>query len=884
MDSVKTELHTFIDDPMDPVNNYNMGVKYFSAKQYAAAFSHFMRASERSDDTRFVARSLLYASKSMGWQEGRDSKELDLIAHALSIGYKYPEVHCIKAMYHSWRKDWTQCYAACCMALELIDTYEVDEPFLDYSGKETILNQKALAEYNRARYNDSRVTYNSILEMNITDCLRNQIQNKLKEFPEQDLIPRNVFLTWETSKEDISDELLYYINSWKNHNPQYNIRLYNKKERYEFIRDNFDSNVFDAYCRIKPGAFKCDLWRYCILYTHGGFYADIDTECLASLDTLCDNVTEFICPIDLNPVQSCRYNLSNGFIGSIPKHPLLKRCIDHIVDILKSYDSKDNIITTNITGPGCLGINMNKYLDLEWNSSFIGKEGMIKDRIKLLKFEKETECIHDISNKINILQNKNGNIEIKKAYDYECSKIKDHFCFGKFGNFTEIGNIVDYHTIPMDRTIFTLDKYHDNEPAYFYLFEDDLGPSACIKRGFKWEEHQHNIIDKYLDKDSVAIEIGSHIGTVTVKLSKVCKIVHAFEPIENTYTLLTDNMKINKCDNVVLHNLACGEKVKNVNVKWISANNPGGTGLEGGTLTKDRNIDEKFVVSVIPLDSIKFDKLDYIKIDVEGYEELVIEGSMETIKKHLPLIVIECFNKDKFNSHTHDAPKASDEEILGRYDFLIKLGYTFTHIAFEDFLFLPPRPKHIPSSITIDNFYDDPDEIREYALGLEYQPEENHGAVGFRSEAGRRILPGTRELFEKYLGREIKNWDVHRTNGCFQWCPETTRIVYHCDQTTYAAIIFLTPDAPPEAGLSLCRHKKYKIMDSSIFGKPDWYSPNRGHKEPHTDKTPWERVDRIGNVYNRLVLFNAKYVHAVSEYFGDQIHNSRLFQLFFFDI
>ncbi len=156
--------------------------------------------------------------------------------------------------------------------------------------------------------------------------------------------------------------------------------------------------------------------------------------------------------------------------------------------------------------------------------------------------------------------------------------------------------------------------------------------------------------------------------------------------------------------------------------------------------------------------------------------------------------------------------------------------------------------------------------------------------MGFRCEAGRRILPGTRELFEKYLGRKIKNWDAQGTNGCFQWCPETTRIVYHCDQTTYAGIIFLTPDAPPEAGLSLCRHKKYKIMDSSIFGKPDWYSPNRGHKEPHTDKTPWERVDRIGNVYNRLVLFNAKYVHAVSEYFGDQIHNSRLFQLFFFDI
>ena len=120
----------------------------------------------------------------MALQGGRDSKEFDLINHALSVGYKYPEVHFIKSMYHSWRGQWTQCYATCCLALELIDTYEVDEPFMEYSGKESILDQKALAEYHRARYNESRTTYNTILEMDIPDVLRTKIQNKMKEFPE----------------------------------------------------------------------------------------------------------------------------------------------------------------------------------------------------------------------------------------------------------------------------------------------------------------------------------------------------------------------------------------------------------------------------------------------------------------------------------------------------------------------------------------------------------------------------------------------------------------------------------------------------------------------------------------------------------------------------
>jgi len=40
----------------------------------------------------------------------------------------------------------------------------------------------------------------------------------------------------------------------------------------------------------------------------------------------------------------------------------------------------------------------------------------------------------------------------------------------------------------------------------------------------------------------------------------------------------------------------------------------------------------------------------------------------------------------------------------------------------------------------------------------------------------------------------------------------------------------------------------------------------------------------VGNIYNRLVLFKSHNVHAVSEYFGETIDDSRLFQLFFFDV
>ena len=49
------------------------------------------------------------------------------------------------------------------------------------------------------------------------------------------------------------------------------------------------------------------------------------------------------------------------------------------------------------------------------------------------------------------------------------------------------------------------------------------------------------------------------------------------------------------------------------------------------------------------------------------------------------------------------------------------------------------------------------------------------------------------------------------------------------------------------------------------------------------DPTPFEIVDVVGNKYNRMILFDAKHIHAASQYFGDSIDNDRLFQLYFFN-
>jgi hypothetical protein len=183
---------------------------------------------------------------------------------------------------------------------------------------------------------------------------------------------------------------------------------------------------------------------------------------------------------------------------------------------------------------------------------------------------------------------------------------------------------------------------------------------------------------------------------------------------------------------------------------------------------------------------------------------------------------------------------------------------------------------HPPAYVVADNFYEDPDAVREFALSLEfnYHPSYHKGK---RTDECYRF-DGLKERFEQLVGRKIINWEKYGTNGCFQYCIGGDQLVYHCDTQQYAGVLFLTPNAPVKTGTSLFRSIHTKNMKV----------PEKDHAQVfqngYLDPTQFERVDSVGNVYNRLVLFDSLTIHAASEYFGSTKENGRLFQLFFFDL
>lgn len=188
--------------------------------------------------------------------------------------------------------------------------------------------------------------------------------------------------------------------------------------------------------------------------------------------------------------------------------------------------------------------------------------------------------------------------------------------------------------------------------------------------------------------------------------------------------------------------------------------------------------------------------------------------------------------------------------------------------------------------IVVDDFYGDPDFVRDFAMNnLEYNPSDYH--KGKRSKT-RFILDGTKEKLEKIIGREITNWNYESyANGVFQYCVANDPLVFHVDSQMYAGMVFLTKDAPFETGTSFYSSKNTGRKRFDNFEDQEAYETTfRGKNAAMNfyDSTQFEKIDEVGNVYNRLVLFDAKQIHAPSKYFGDAIENARFFHMFFFDV
>jgi mannosyltransferase OCH1-like enzyme len=177
--------------------------------------------------------------------------------------------------------------------------------------------------------------------------------NKLKhDITNHKIIPLNIFQTWFTL--NLSQGMKECVDSIKHLNPEFNYYLYDDAMCRQFIKDNFYKDVLNSYDSLIPGAYKADLWRYCILYTYGGIYLDIKFKPVNGFKfiNLIDK-EHFTMDVISHNITKNSWGLYNAFIITKKNNPILLKCIETIVNNVKNKYYGDNYL--HPTGPALLG-------------------------------------------------------------------------------------------------------------------------------------------------------------------------------------------------------------------------------------------------------------------------------------------------------------------------------------------------------------------------------------------------------------------------------------------------------------------------------------------------------------------------------------------------
>jgi FkbM family methyltransferase len=213
----------------------------------------------------------------------------------------------------------------------------------------------------------------------------------------------------------------------------------------------------------------------------------------------------------------------------------------------------------------------------------------------------------------------------------------------------------------------------------FYVDDPEERIKKVLAAGQRWEEHIVEVLEEHVRPGSVALDVGAHIGTHTLTMSRLvgpAGRVYAFEPVRKSYRELRRNLELNGVSNVVPLRYALGRGSPSV-----IEMNPILEGEEGGTAVGhggDR-------VELRTLDSFGFEGVSLIKIDVEGFELPVLDGAEDTIRRNRPVLVVEIAGGYDYETAPPDAKLQID---VTRWR-IAAMGYRVERVKKQDYLALP---------------------------------------------------------------------------------------------------------------------------------------------------------------------------------------------------
>jgi len=191
-----------------------------------------------------------------------------------------------------------------------------------------------------------------------------------------------------------------------------------------------------------------------------------------------------------------------------------------------------------------------------------------------------------------------------------------------------IKNIVERNSLLAStyRTIRDELTFKKTKPVRLPMGFHMVGDAGFIKAGKKfYEPAVTKLIQAYLGKSDIFIDIGANIGYYTCIASSMGKHVVAVEPLEQNIKYLLKNLQINKWNNVEVFPLGLSSKP---GVTRLFGGSTGASLLAGWAGTSPTYCRTIPVTTLDILLGARFKKNRIlIKIDVEGAEYMLLKGA-----------------------------------------------------------------------------------------------------------------------------------------------------------------------------------------------------------------------------------------------------------------
>ena len=194
----------------------------------------------------------------------------------------------------------------------------------------------------------------------------------------------------------------------------------------------------------------------------------------------------------------------------------------------------------------------------------------------------------------------------------------------------------------------------------------------------------------------------------------------------------------------------------------------------------------------------------------------------------------------------------------------------------------------------IENFYENPNAIRKFALTQEYTFCHDRPNLKYVYPGGR-----TKDLFDldsvlhEKICKKLVSVFHNSEHDYMRWALSTNfqsvtaeykkGIIHTDNDTIFAGVLYLSPNAPLNSGTSL--YKKNKTFNEKKYLQALNGNDTRfraGDIEMDIAyHSMFDEIVRVNNVYNTLIIYEGRHFHAANQFFGKTLKDSRLAQVFF---